>query len=131
MTDHEFEKLIEVTRAEGENQGRIQAEWIAMDSFGGRATRGENETARRIIQMIDDGDPEIYNTFPMYPDLSGEWANESSGPQMLDFLLGQADLELADDEKGDLFTEILDEYEMAFTTACEDKLYRMAKYQVG
>lgn len=125
MTDHEYHKLIEVARAEGRHDGSSRAEWIAQEAFGGRATKGEREAAENIIKMSDDGDPALYD-MGLYPDLSGQWADEENGNQLFRRLLDEANIE-RDDEDHDVFTEVLDEYEFYFCQAAEDKLVEMAR----
>jgi hypothetical protein len=58
----------------GAEHGKSAAEWFAQDAFGGRHTGDSKEAAKRILQMMDDGDPALYDAANV-PDLSGEWAD--------------------------------------------------------
>ena len=67
-------KLIRAASDLGKEHGRNAAEWFAQDAFGGRHTGDSKEAAKRILQMMDDGDPALYDAANV-PDLSGEWAD--------------------------------------------------------
>lgn len=60
-------KATETARRLGLSAGRAAASWY----FDGNT---KDETYARVRQGIDDGDPEVLDTFK-FPDLSGEWAD--------------------------------------------------------
>jgi hypothetical protein len=62
----------------GYDAGENHAEWVAMDTFGGRARGSHSDSlrsARAILKMIDDGDPQVWEGTPT---LSGEWAGSTT-----------------------------------------------------
>src|SRR3989304_6284434 len=101
----------------------------------------DEPTARKVLAGIEDGDPQVLDTFP-WPDLSGQWADVPSGPQVVREILDDADVQHASagdnhapgacnrcdwyDASGDL----LDAYELAYGQAMQDEIERMARYQV-
>ena len=115
-----YEQAIEYARERGEQDGTNAAGWYIQDAFGGRVTRGAEESARRILQGIEDGDPEITDGFP-YADLSGEWADRLTGPELVDDAISAAGID-HDDGDDDVaahqwFAEICEAYEAAFDQA--------------
>jgi len=52
-------------------------------------------------------------------DLSGEWADRESGPQVYQRIIDTAEAQVPDGEEW--FTELLDEYERAYNEARETK----------
>lgn len=101
-------------RREGRNAGRNAAEWYVMETFGGRVNPPHDvENARGILRGIEDGDPAVLDTLP-YPDLSGEWADTLTGPQLVE------DAYYPNDPDMDAFTDICDAYETAFSQESED-----------
>jgi hypothetical protein len=72
----------------GMRHGENAASWQEQYMFGGRVTRGGDEAARKIIEGIDEGDPEVMDPLEaMVPNLSGEWGGEMT-PQMLEEAVG-------------------------------------------
>ena len=67
-------ELVSTARELGEEHGRNAADWFAQDAFGGRHTGDSKAAARRILQQLDDGDPELWDAANV-PNLSGEWAD--------------------------------------------------------
>ena len=62
----------------GYSAGENHAEWVAQDTFGGRARGSHSDSlrsARAILKMIDDGDPQVWEGTP---NLSGEWAGSTT-----------------------------------------------------
>lgn len=124
-----YEMAIEYARTEGTRAGTAAASWV----FDGN-TPEEAYTA--VLRGLDDGDPAVYDTLP-YPDLSGEWADSLTGPQLVDDALSAAGVTVDDEtgnpsrERMDWFTDICDAYETAFNDAVEDEVRRVALYQTG
>jgi hypothetical protein len=72
--------------AMGEKAGRNAAEWFCQDAIGGRAKDDGGESARTILEQIEDGDPAFWDNIKL-PNLSGEWA-DSETPATLAESLG-------------------------------------------
>ncbi|MEV4575946.1 hypothetical protein AB0K16_22140 [Nonomuraea jabiensis] len=107
-----------MTRARelGTDHGKEAAAWY----FDGNTPE---YTYRRVLKGIEDGDPEVLDTFPTH-GLSGEMADGFSA----------RDLEIAlginpDDESED-FGDVCDAYEEAFNTAVETEIARVARIHV-
>jgi hypothetical protein len=91
----------------GTEAGQARASWV----FDGNT---DAETYARVLQGIEDGDPEIMDALSVSP-LSGEWAGES----MTEIL-------------GDDYTdEDADEYEQAFQDVYWAEIERVCRYQVA
>jgi hypothetical protein len=72
------EKAIKQAYCLGYDAGENHAEWVAQDTFGGRARGSHSDSlrsARAILKMIDDGDPQVWEGTPT---LSGEWAGSTT-----------------------------------------------------
>jgi hypothetical protein len=48
------------------------------------------EGIRRVLAMLDDGDPMAYDLLPQAPNLSGEWADAPTPDTLADEILGDA-----------------------------------------
>lgn len=81
----------------GTARGLAAASWV----FDGNTTQ---ETYSNVLRMLDDGDPEIYDTFGV-SWLSGEWAGESLS-EIFGDLLTDTD---ADDEMFAAYEDAADE----------------------
>lgn len=75
LTDREFDQLLAEAAKLGTEAGVNAAAWWEQDAIGGRATRGERETAECTLKGLENGDPETIDSLP-FPNLSGEWADE-------------------------------------------------------
>ncbi len=102
-----YREIIREAKAAGRHAGEAAASW---------ATDGNTtpETARRIIDGYNDGDPEICDAFRV-PDLSGEYAGDPT-PQSL-----AEDLALDTDRDPD--GTILDEACNAWVDAASDAFW--------
>jgi hypothetical protein len=72
------EKAIRQAYSLGHDTGENHAEWVAQDTFGGRARGSHSDSlrsARAILKMIDDGDPQVWEGTP---NLSGKWAGSTT-----------------------------------------------------
>lgn len=69
------EAVLAQAREQGEDAARSAASWCVDGNT-------DEEHARRVVRMLDDGDPEADEYLPRRPDLSGEWAGEPT-PQSL------------------------------------------------
>lgn len=118
----------EIAKDLGYRNGKKSAEWICMDIIGGRSKGNPIPTAKRILKMYDDGDPEFYDMIPACP-LSGKWADDISAKEVIcDSLKLNADeldelhkiceaLEIEEDLDA-LKDQICRHYEQAFQDQC-------------
>ena len=96
--------LISAARRMGREDASRAASW----AWDGNTSR---ETAERIVQMLEDGDPEVYDLFAA-PNLSGEYAGDPT-PQGLARDLGLED----DDPRSEwLVDELASAYEDAVSS---------------
>lgn len=133
MTRHMVADACEKYAAElGAEHGKNAASWWEMDAIGGRASGNPAETARRVLQGLEDGDPVIYDAIP-HADLSGEWAGDMTGPELVDYALAEAGVDserharLAEWVREWCFNDICDAYGAAFFEACEAEIVRACK----
>ena len=78
MADDIADNAITLAYSLGYDAGENHAEWVAQDTFGGRARGSHKEaiaSARAVLKMIDDGDPQVWEGMP---NLSGEWAGSTT-----------------------------------------------------
>ncbi len=112
MSDRDSDTLTRQAQELGAYYGRNVGSWV----IDGNTDR---ETAARILQGYDDGDPEIMDMQPS--PLSGEWADDPTPTSVL------AELGADDDNSSDL----LDAFEAAFSEAYWDEVIRAAKVVVS
>lgn len=80
----ELEMLIHQARAIGLETGRIAAGWY----FDGNTSK---ETYRRVLSGIEEGDPEVTETFNV-PNFSGEYSDSYTEDDLLHELGCRADM---------------------------------------
>ncbi len=123
-----YDRAIAYARERGTSDGTNAAGWYVQDAL--RSTR-DDVAIRRILREIEDGDPAVLDTFPQ-PDLSGEWADTLTGPELVRDALDAAGLT----ECGPGFyqpvesgfdSDICDAYELAFSEAVEAEIARAAR----
>ena len=119
-----YDAAVEYARKRGADDGRNAAGWYIQDTIGGRVAGDPVKAAAYILRGIDDGDSAVTDGFP-YADLSGEWADTLTGPQLVDDALSAAGVAVDDETTGDAsaermdwFTDVCDAYETAFSDAC-------------
>jgi hypothetical protein len=95
--------LIEQARAIGRDHGQNAASWY----FEGGAPR---DIFKTVLRGIEEGDPEVYDTFPANP-LSGEWA-DGYLPQTLYSDLGIEEGDLDGFELDELCDQYVDAYDV-------------------
>lgn len=132
----------------GAEHGANAAEWWLQDTVGGRARGGTDwrssaeANARTILRGIDDGDPAVLDTLPA-SDLSGQWADSLTGPELTADALTAAGLVHDGDtyarpyghapgacpacDAWDAPGDIADAYESAFTMAAEAAIVTACK----
>ena len=103
-------------RVTGDRDGGAAASWYTIDETNAAA----------ILRGIEDGDPAVLDTFP-FPDLSGQWADTLTGPQLVRDALEYAGEDPDGDEAQDAFGDICDAYEAAFSAAVEDYIGSIAR----
>jgi hypothetical protein len=107
----EYDVLMVQAHNLGAEHGRAAASWY----FDGNTTTEQYE---RALQMIEDGDPAVYDTFPTSP-LSGEYAGDPLPSDVL--------VELELDHEDDAADDALAMYEDGFGVAVADTIERMAR----
>jgi hypothetical protein len=98
--------------ARGYSDGHAAATWFEIP---------DEETARRILAGIDEGDPEILDAFPA-PRLGGEFADDPTWSDVL----GEESCEDSDDGR----PELLGVYEYAFACASEREIVRSCRFML-
>jgi len=96
----------------GKARGEAAASWF----FDGNTT---DETYRRVLQGIEDGDPEVVDALPQFS--FGEWAGESCREVFPDW-------NTMDLGEQDTATESFIE---GFAQGCDDTIERTAREAVG
>ena len=71
--------------SEAYTRGKEAAEAAATWVVDGNTSE---EHIRRVITMLDDGDPEAYDYLPNSPNLSGEWADDPTPNSLAYDILG-------------------------------------------
>jgi hypothetical protein len=81
--DQMIEQAIARAAEIGAEHGENAASWWDQDAIGGRSQGDPVETAKLVLQGIDDGDPMVLDSLPA-PDLSGEWADGYTPRRLLE-----------------------------------------------
>lgn len=84
------------------------------------------DTLLRILNGIEEGDPEVLGTFPT-PNLSGEWAGDPTPTSVLEDITDEID----EDIPVELEDELLNAWEDAAWSAVQDEIQRMATAMLG
>jgi hypothetical protein len=101
----------------GTSAGKNAAEWAIQNLWGGRATKGEKETAESVFQQLSDGDPAIYDAFSL-PNLSGEWGGDPTPHDLFESCMGYEYFPETMESQ-----EIMDELCTAWETAVFDAFF--------
>ena len=99
----------------GRDAGKAAASWF----FDGNTSA---ETYARVLQGLEDGDPEVMGSLPSGP-LSGEWAGDRTPASLL------AELDLSEDD--DRVDDICDAFEDGFYAASVEEIERVARYHLS
>jgi hypothetical protein len=65
----------------GREAGTAAASWVTDGNTS-------QEHYRRLAQMMDDGDPELFDYLPVQPNLSGEWADSPTPKSLFEDITG-------------------------------------------
>lgn len=123
-----YDRAERYARDLGREHGTNAASWVL-------GTHSTDTECRRVLDGLDDGDPEILDLLPA-PDLSGQWADTLTGPDLVNDAADYAGFETDDDGTplgvtDDFFTAVCDAYEYAYTEAVEAEVYRVARYMLA
>lgn len=106
-----IDEVIERAEEEGYGHGVTTGSWV----LDGNST---DEAARRLLQGIEDGDPETLDALSSSP-LSGEWADSLTPADVL----GWFDM----DEEHDAADDVLSAFEAGFSRGVVDEVERSAR----
>lgn len=67
--------------ARGEDAAKAAASWV----IDGNTSR---EHIKRMVKWFDDGDPQLDQYLPSYPNLSGEWSNGLTPAKLYEEITG-------------------------------------------
>lgn len=99
-------------RRAGKAAGKAAASWF---------DPGDERQARRLLTMLEDGDPRLDEHLPRRPDLSGEWAGESMNET----------LDVEDDDDPDDVDEIASVWQEAADEAFDQEIERALIFAAG
>ena len=118
---------IAAARDLGTAAGENAASWWEMDAIGGRANGDTAATARRVLDGLADGDPEIIDALPR-PDLSGEWADAETPRSLFETVTG-ADAHAEASWNNDAYHATLEELCTAWEDGAADAVQRAIERQ--
>lgn len=98
--------------ARGLSDGKAAGSWV----IDGNTSE---EAAASILRGIEEGDPAVLDALPLFPRVSGEWADDETWHDILE----QEGCEGSDDDRQDLF----DLYCLAFATGATDEMVTSAR----
>jgi hypothetical protein len=111
----------------GCEHARNAASWVADGN-------SSEDGIRRLLTMLDDGDPQAEDHLPQRPNLSGEWADNPTPRSLFEDLTGldaHAEATWNMDAYNALVDELSDAYENGvsetFESACESELRKWLK----
>lgn len=120
MSEQLKEKLLAAAEKMGAKMGESAATWYPVQS---------EETARAVLKGIDDGDPMVLDTFPSL------WAGIAADEVSVDSLLADVvyEAEALDPiaANSELADELMQEIDLAFSTAAQDTIERTARIHAG
>jgi hypothetical protein len=109
------DELLERAEEEGYERGKAAGSWL----LDGNSTE---DAARRLLEGIEEGDPEVLDELPSAP-LSGEYADNPLPRDVLDALEVDEDADHAED--------VLRAYEDGFSRGVTDEALRSARVMLG
>lgn len=105
----------------GCEHARNAASWVADGNTS-------EDSIRRLLTMLDDGDPEAEDHLPQRPNLSGEWADDLTPLALAESVIGYSISERTEAAWLEVIDELSDAYESGvdetFSEACESELRR-------
>lgn len=110
--DDIIRQAIEQATNIGKQAGESAAEWIIQDSWGGRVTRGEKESAKAFLESFENGDCDLCP-----PNLSGEWADSETPASLMAICFCE------DWQDEPAFRDAQDDICNAWQIACEDAFW--------
>lgn len=122
-------KVLELAARAGADAGKAAASWYEVT----------DENAGAILRGLADADPAVLDTLPS-ADLSGQWADEPTGPDVVRDVLDDAGIEHSAPgdnhapgtcERCDWYdglSDILDAYQDAYSEAASAEVERRARY---
>lgn len=120
--DEQYEQYVGAARAMGAEHARNAASWAADGN-------SDVEERSKVLAMLRDGDPAVWDYLPAQPDLSGQWADSPTPRSLFEEITGlDAHLEATwnVDAYNEVCDAIADAYEEAvsetFEPACEAEL---------
>ena len=105
------DEILADAEQEGYDHGKSAGSWL----LNGNSTTND---ARRLLQGIEDGDPEIMDELPAAP-LSGEWADSLLPRDVLGWY------EINDDD--DVADDVLSAFELGYSRGVMDEVIRSAQ----
>lgn len=122
-----LDKCLVMARNLGKEAGANYAEWVAMDTFGGRCTRDHKEKARAVLESIESGDYQHMDI--ALPNLSGEYSDSMTPAKLLEDVMWRTDAERGEhtDEVEEALDDICTEWEQGVGEGYEWQLSLLAK----
>jgi hypothetical protein len=92
------------------------------------------EHYERLIRMMDDGDPELWDFLPAMPDLSGEWADAPTPKSLFEDVTGldaHAEGSFNYDAYQSVLEEICEAWERGVSETFETECERLVRAAVA
>lgn len=126
--DATYGRLIAAAKCRGAEDGRAAAASYVADLFA-RPTPDEQdvETARTILEAVEASEESVLINLP-WCDLSGQWADVPSAPEMYAAIASSVGVDPDEDEDG---ASVLDSYEEAYNLAMVEAVAGRARAIVG
>lgn len=124
-----YERALAYATARGRQDGTNAAGWYELPD--GSRSRYDAAALRAILDGMAEGDPAVLDTLPA-PDLSGQWADSLTGPQLAADAVLAAGIDVGQgiDESDGWTADICDAYESAYVEAVEAEVSRRIRYQL-
>jgi len=120
LTDTQWKAALAKAKGLGHVHGANAAEWIIQESWGGRAGRNADSTAKAFLKGYEDGDPQVMDAY-RGPDLSGEYSGDMTVNKLYPMLGLPDGFQDTDD------FELAQEYEDGASESFYDTLVMSAK----
>jgi hypothetical protein len=124
LASHKSEEIREKWESEAQSRGGSDARGAATWTVDGNTGWAH---ARKVLTMIQDGDPAVDDCLPRRPDLSGEFADELTPDRLAEEVTGQ--------DAGDIEDELVDRlataYEYGVSETFEHAVERELMLAVG